>query len=135
VKVYVAGASKEPERVRRAMNAVLAEGWELTHDWLAEIERVGSANDGLTLAQRCDSATRDLRAIREADMVWLLAPENDSTGAWVELGYVLGLYDGCFVSTPGIVVSGPGSGRSIFCALTECVSDDTALSLLREGAR
>lgn len=133
MKVYVCGASAEPERVRRAMDAVLAEGWALTHDWLSEIERVGTANDGLTEGQRFDSAARDLEAIHAADVVWVLAPEDTSTGAWIEFGYTLGRSSGGGPGGgPGLIVSGAASKRSIFCALVyEHDSDDEALDRLR----
>lgn len=90
VRIYIAGASAERERVRAALAYVRSLGAVVTFDWLAEIERVGTALplDALT-AER--SALADLRAIHEADVVLLLVPAAGviTTGAWAELGYAL----------------------------------------------
>lgn len=127
--VYVAGASAERERVRRAMDAVRAEGWHLTLDWLAVIDAAGAANEGLDDRTRFLAAHEDLQAIRHADVVWLLAPEAQSTGAWVELGYALAQY------LP-VVVSGPASRRCIFASFAdEHDTDEAALEHLRRVAR
>jgi nucleoside 2-deoxyribosyltransferase len=110
VRIYVAGASKEPQRVRWAMDGVRDLGCELTLDWLAVIDAAGAANEGLNDAERRKYARADLAAVRCADLVWLLAPDNASTGAWVELGYAVA----CGVP---IVVSGRARTRCIFASL------------------
>lgn len=123
MRIYVAGASKEPERVRAAMTAVQMHGHELTLDWLAEIETAGAANEGLCDADRIRYAEADLRAVADADVVWLLAPEAPSAGCWVELGAAV---------TRGsayIVVSGPARVRCIFAALADVEVDDDAEAL------
>ena len=131
IKVYVAGASKEADRCRAAMEYARELGCVITCDWLAEIERVGAANEGLSNEQRTESAIADLEGVIAADVFWLLAPENQSTGAWTELGYALALRDQQRRAgqTPiEVVVSGPGRARSIFSALAdvELASDITA---------
>ncbi len=88
MKIYVAGASKEPERVRAAMDACRSRGWTITCDWLAEIERVGAANEGLTHGQRIEASEQDLGGIDDCEVFWLLAPAH-GVGAWAELGYAL----------------------------------------------
>ncbi len=130
MKIYVAGASKEPERVRAAMTAVRAHGWEVTLDWLADIEAAGSANEGLSQLDRVRYAQSDLRGIDRADVVWLLAPVIGGVGAWVELGYAL-------ARGYTVIVSGASSARTIFAALAEeeHVSDLDALASLRDYAR
>ena len=136
LRVYVAGSSREMDRARAAMDYVRELGGVITFDWVAEIERVGSANDGLTDEQRRSSAAADLEGVEACDVFWLLAPETPSTGAWVELGIALGLRESI-----RIIVSGPGSKRSIFSALAniETPSDITAAHhiarLVREGSR
>jgi nucleoside 2-deoxyribosyltransferase len=126
MRVYVAGASKEPERVRRAMSAVLAAGCELALDWLAVIEAVGLSNEGLTDAQRIAASGVDLDAVEDADLVWVLAPESQSAGCWVELGYAL-------AGGKMVIVSGPARTRCIFASLAvEFETDDHAIAYLRE---
>lgn len=142
LRVYVAGASKEIDRCRAAMDYVREIGGVITCDWIAEIERVGSANDGLTQEQRRESAEADLCGVMEADVFWLLAPDNTSTGAWVELGTALVAREvwraNDAVQHPTvIIVSGPGSKRSIFAALAdlETPSDITAMRRVAELAK
>ncbi len=124
MKIYIAGASKEPERVRRWMSAARTAGLVITLDWLAVIEAVGHANEGLSDEDRTKYAVDDWRAVREADLVWLLAPENPSTGAWVELGLAL-------AGQIEVIVSGPARHRSIFAALaTEYDHDEDAFAAI-----
>lgn len=142
LRVYVAGASKEIDRCRAAMDYVRELGGVIACDWIAEIERVGSANEGLTQEQRRESAEADLCGIMGADVFWLLVPENDSKGAWVELGAALVSREiwraNDAVEHPTvIIVSGPGSKRSIFAALAdlETPSDITAMRRVAELAK
>jgi hypothetical protein len=144
VKIYVAGASKEPERVRAVMNAVKALGLEITCDWLTAIEAEGAANEGLDDDKRRRYSLDDLDAVRRADWVWLLAPsESRSSGCWVELGYALALADRSVENRdrhwkpwPRIIVSGSGRMKSIFASLAEMEfdHDDEALVYLRDTA-
>jgi hypothetical protein len=140
VRIYVAGASKEPERCRAAMTAVQKLGLEITLDWLAAIEAEGAANEGLDDEKRVRYSTADLLAVTKADWVWVLAPAltSSSAGCWVELGYALGLRDTArwmgddpplFVRGPRIIVSGPGRVKCIFCSLAEREFDDDVAAL------
>lgn len=126
LRVYVAGASAEPDRARWAMDAVRASGAEVAHDWLAAIEAAGSANGGLAHVVRQRAATECLEAVESSDVLWLLAPETPSAGAWVELGAALG-------AGIEVIASGPACGRSIFCSLAvdECPTDADALEIVR----
>lgn len=140
MKLYIAGASREPERVRAAMEAAKALGHEITVDWLREIEQAGAANEGLTTAQRVYYANRDLEGVDEADLVWLLAPAGTgSAGAWVELGYALGLRSDRTMLRPlwQVIVSGSQQDRCIFTDLADkrFREDQEALDYLAELAR
>jgi hypothetical protein len=111
---------------------------QITLDWLAAIEKAGASNEGLGDGDRRSYAADDLAAVEEADFIWLLAPENASTGAWVELGYALALRDRIDGRTrPRVAVSGPARMRCIFAALAnyESDSDAQALAWLVERAR
>lgn len=130
MKIYIAGASAEPERVQRAMDAARQLGYEVTLDWLAVIKAVGAANDGLSVGERQKYALADLGAIYRADVFWLLAPENASTGAWVELGYAIAVE----ARLENVVVSGPGAAKCIFVELADVVAptDELALQHLKQ---
>jgi len=109
--IYVAGASAEPERVRYAMDEVVANGWVLAQDWLKDIQLEGSANH-VTEEKRAHYAQVDLKAVARSDVFWLLAPKERTSGAWVEFGAALVREDVV------VVVSGPFE-QSIFCSLAD----------------
>jgi hypothetical protein len=115
--VYVAASSREMPRARWAMDALRAAGVRITCDWVAAIEAAGAANEGLTDEQRRRYASEDLYGLRLADVVWLLAPETPSAGAWVELGYAMAWRH------LRIVVSGPSRVRCVFAALADLETD------------
>lgn len=146
VRIYIAGASKEPERVRGAMNMAKKLGLEITLDWLANIEAEGTANEGLDDEKRVRYSTADLDAVRRADWVWVLAPAltSPSAGCWVELGYALALTahsvegrDRHWKPSPRIIVSGPGRVKCIFTSLAEREFDTDleALAFLSDACR
>lgn len=135
MKLYIAGASREPERVRAMMEAAKALGFDLTLDWLAVIEAVGAANEGLTDEQRRHHAREDLCAV-DADVVWVLAPSVPSAGAWCEMQRAIDRVEFGPPRERGgplLVVSGPARLRCIFASLAdyEYDTDEVALGFLR----
>lgn len=127
LRIYVAGGSKERERVQVAMDAVRALGLEITCDWLAAIAAEGIANEGLDEAKRRRYAVADYDGVFRADIIWVLAPNAHSTGSWAELGYAQGLR-----SDQVILVSGLARHRCIFASLAtqEFDTDESALLYL-----
>jgi hypothetical protein len=117
VKVYVAGASREPERVRRWMDMLRGAGHEITHDWLAAMEAAPAPDHLMSTTALLPYALADQAAVLEADVVWVLAPEAPSTGCWVELGMAL-------QAGRRVVVSGPGARRCIFSAMARVMATD-----------
>lgn len=115
VKIYVAGASKEPQRVRAAMDLIVALGGKLTLDWLRKIEETGASNECLSDSDRHKYAQDDFGAVRQAQVVWLLA-STLSQGAPTELGVAL-------TDAKPTVVSGRDRMKNIFCSL--CVEFDS----------
>jgi hypothetical protein len=114
LNIYVAGAWIEQDtRVRPWITKLRAAGITITHDWTVAEARPGITSDAeLSPEERRAFAVADYNGVRSADVVWLLAPnENGGCGSWVELGIALG-------SGIGIVyVSGPRAKRSIFTEL------------------
>lgn len=92
MKIYIASASAMPhlELVEGYMRGVERAGHTITYDWTRAVRRAGSGSpdDSNT---RLEGVLNDLAGVRDADLVWLIAPpiESRSTGAWVELGYAL----------------------------------------------
>lgn len=117
MKIYVSGASAEADAIAQYMSRLRAGGIEITLDWVAGLKAniaEGKTDALLTNEERAQYAEADLDAIAQADVFWLLAPENPSTGSWVELGYALSCQDGL-----SIFVSGPGRTRCIFVACAD----------------
>lgn len=91
MEIYVAGASKEMERVKRVMKQIREAGHEITFDWVAEVEKVGMANPS-DLAQRKASARSDVDGVIDADVILVLhpAPGVPTAGMWFEMGVQFG---------------------------------------------
>ena len=116
MKIYVAGASKEIDMVERYIRILRDTGHVITVDWCAEIRKVGDANPrDLPREENAKFAEDDLSGVRQADLFWLLIPQSNSAGCWIEFGYACAMRRRP-ISSPEIFVSGD-YGRSIFCAL------------------
>jgi nucleoside 2-deoxyribosyltransferase len=116
-KVYVAASSKQMDRASQAMAQLRAAGHEVVHDWPAIIEARGVANPlDATQDERWDWAIDDLQGVKRADVLWLLVPNEEGAGAFVELGYALAL--GKPVIASGVYL------RSIFTAMAACYDRD-----------
>lgn len=92
--IYLAGASSEAAMVRHYAASLEAAGWVVVHDWWTDfLERgcVPGRDCDLSPEKRRACAREDLAAVRRASVVWLLVPEGDSIGAWVEFGAALTL--------------------------------------------
>jgi hypothetical protein len=124
--VYIAGAYRERDRVLRAMRQVRESGHPntltLLHDWVTLIDERKGSNPELREAElspedRKDYALTDLRHACDADVFWLLAPENGGRGCWFETGYIAfrrGQFGG-----PVMIASGPHVGDTIFTELLD----------------
>lgn len=120
--IYVAGSSSELDRAEDAMLALERAGHTISHDWVADVRRVGSANPpDSSRKERLLWARGDLSGVERADVFWLLMPASGGFGAGVELGYAI-------ANSIPIVVSGPYD-RSIFTAFAYHLynTDDVAL--------
>ena len=114
MKIYVAGSSAELDRASNAMAFVRGRGHEITHDWVADIQREriegGREDHELGPHEQMAFARADLQGVTAADLLWLLVPDTTSTGAWVELGWAL-------ARSKKIIASGKHAAGNIFCSL------------------
>lgn len=115
MKVYVAGASKEVNRAVRMMQRLRDGGVTVTSTWPEVIRAVGQANPkDATVEQYIEWASKSLSEVRASDALWLLIPEIDAVGAYIELGVAHAL-DKLIVAS--------GAHRPIFTnALAKCHS-------------
>jgi hypothetical protein len=128
VVVYLAGASREYERVRKWAAALeaselctIADRWfDSAHLWAGNDERVSRLVQ-TTIAER------EQAAVRRARIFWLLWPDQPSAGAFIELGYALSHrhYSAQHVE---VVCSGERALESIFTATADFRSDSDVLA-------
>lgn len=139
VLVYVAGASREHERVRKWANALsLADHIALTLTWWEGAEAWAGRDEVLPLHAQRPFAAKCEGAIRASRIFWMLWPETELTaGAFIELGYALStrFHAGRHFD---VIISGLTCTRSIFTASADYRSDSDALAfdqVLRFGRR
>jgi hypothetical protein len=134
VKIYVAGASKEIDLVESYIAKLRDFGHVITEDWCAQIRKVGAANPTDIDREQCaEFAIKDLKGVIDCDVFWMLVPQNNSAGCWVEFGYALAL-KGRASKVWEIFVSGDHK-RSIFCALSQVHLYDSHEEALRAISR
>jgi hypothetical protein len=118
--VYIAGGSSERYLVREYIDAVVRAGGRITLDWtrcpLWELARP------LTMAERSETAQRDLAAVAEVRLFWLMLPARASEGAATELGAALTLR--AMGRPVEIVVSGPMLDSRLFPARADRIFQD-----------
>lgn len=133
--IYLAGASSEVDQCEAYMRLLRDAGWRVTFDWTVGLranQAAGKRDIDLTLEEMRSYASADLEGVRQADWIWVLAPEppNASTGCWVELGDALRSGRG------RVVVSGHWR-RCIFAALAGqrfALHDEALAWLLRRSS-
>lgn len=136
MKVYVAAASKEIERASAFMQSVRELGHEITFDWIPKFQKQRVHESRLPVALRRAAAQEDLRGVRSADLLVVLTPHDStpSRGAWVELGYALGLR-AATDRAPQVWCVGLSAMVTVFTELADAryFSDSAALTALGAG--
>ena len=133
--VYIAASSSEMDRARLAFDAIkAAPECELALDWIAQIETVGVANEGIPIVEGASYAAQSVLAVQACDVfVFLIPATGGSRGAWFELGLAV-------AQKKRIVVVGDPVPVSIFASLaatlgTHVESDEQAIREVRTLAR
>lgn len=95
--VYVAGSSKEIDRVRAVMAALIEGGCEIAYDWTQSVDEAriaGFSNNSdadVPFEVRRKCADDDIAAVKRSNAVLFLGSNaNNSRGAHVELGVGIG---------------------------------------------
>lgn len=117
LSVYVAGAWVEKkERAEKWIAELRKAGVRITFDWTVdEVPSTPVTDADLPPGERLKRATSDFDGVFNAELVWLLAPnERGASGAWTEFGIALAskAMDGTFV-----IASGLRAERTIFTSL------------------
>lgn len=129
LKVYVAGSSNLQERGRVKTVLAMVEGhpnMQLTYDWVASKEAYENMHDSsLPFTERPGIASMCAVGALAADVLWFLAPDFTTNGAWFEAGMVDGwnFAQGTISNTARggprrrieVFASGP-TRQSVFCS-------------------
>lgn len=88
MKLYIAGASKEITRAERWKVNLEAAGITITSTWIDNIRKVGQSNPANATTEQYKqwAINQCLHEVEQADVFWLLLPECETVGAWIELG-------------------------------------------------
>jgi hypothetical protein len=84
--LYVAAASAEIGRAEAFRDACVAMGYTITFDWMANIRRVGAANEGVSDEDAMECCERSDRGVLDAEVFVLLLGKS-SFGAAEEFGF------------------------------------------------
>jgi hypothetical protein len=103
MRTYVAGSTRDVERVRGVQDAARAFGHEITFDWTGsegEIRADGSWDSASEAGARI--AQREVAACVTADLTILLfPPTGGGLGCWIEMGATLAGGGEVWVLEPG----------------------------------
>lgn len=99
MRIYLAASRGELADARHFMSELRKGGHEITHDWIADIDRNGPDDAEVPAYELHECAEKDLRGVRTADLLWLMSPSSGGSGCFVEFGYAIAF------SVP-VVVSG-----------------------------
>ena len=127
IPVYIAGSSKELDRVDFAYQIALKHGFAPTYRWTDEIRAAGKAND-LPLEEAREASGKCLSAILMANLVIYLVPDGHiSAGAMFEVGFAFANHKPVYTI---------GHEPSIFSSLTAIADGDidSCFAMLRSMA-
>lgn len=140
IHVYVAGSSREMDRVDRALaNLALVDNIEITYRWIDDMRRdiaAGKPGD-IALSRSEAAAARRLclnKGVGDADFLWLLYPIEPTRGAWVELGYALARLEvaelwGIIISHEKVLREDPTDPTAGACIMTRSDNEPDILEL------
>jgi hypothetical protein len=125
VKVYVASAYKDRALAQSWMTTLNHIGCVITHDWTRAGEEMVKSNklDGMSETEFPIHIQRHLAylafdGVSKADVVWVLLPETEGAGCFIEIGYALHANQSEHRAGRRLITSGP-SRRTIFTALAD----------------
>lgn len=87
-RVYVAGSTRDVERVNAVQQIAVAFGCEIVFDWTGAEGEIRTDGSWDTVPERgARIALREVAACQEADLIILLFPPNGGgLGCWIEMG-------------------------------------------------
>lgn len=85
---YVAGSTRDRERVNAVQNIARAFGYQITFDWTGPDGEIRTDGSWDSVPERgAQIASREIQACKDADLIILLFPPNGGgLGCWIEMG-------------------------------------------------
>lgn len=101
--VYVAGSTRDVERINYVQRLVLDAGWSITFDWTGAEGEIRTDGSWDTVPEKgAEIASREIDACRNADLTILLfPPSGGGLGCWIEMGATLAAGGAVWVVEPG----------------------------------
>jgi hypothetical protein len=85
MRVYVAGSTREVERVNHVQALVLAAGWAITFDWTGPEGEIRDSGWDAAAEKGALISSREIEACKTADLTIVLCPPA-GLGCWIEMG-------------------------------------------------
>lgn len=131
IELYLSGASRELARVRKVAAALEQTGmFHLVDPWWIGAEEWAGKDYLHTRQAAVGYAAGHERAMRDAQIFWLLWPRQGSHGALYELGYVSAHRWHAGSSRVPLVVTGPGASETIYTAAADYRDESDELGLV-----
>lgn len=106
MNIFISGSSKEIERCEHWRDEVIKAGYFISCDWMADVRALGDDDAKLNNYRRLELAIKDRRGVKNCNLFWLLLPETEGAGCFVELGMAIQM-------NKPIIISGRAT-RTIF---------------------
>ena len=102
-RVYVAGSTRDVERINAVQRLVRGAGWEITFDWTGAEGEIRTDGSWDTASEKgAEIAMREIEACRSADLTILLfPPKGGGLGCWIEMGATLAAGGEVWIVEPG----------------------------------
>jgi hypothetical protein len=110
MNIFLSGSRKDLERCEHWRDEIVKAGHHITCDWMADVRQF--PDNELNEYKCLELAMKDRQGIKSCDLFWLLLPETEGAGCFVELGLAIQM-------NKTIVISGPFK-RTIFEYLANC---------------
>jgi hypothetical protein len=92
MRIYLAAGSSEIETAEAYAASLRARGHVITHDWMANVRKVGEANPrDAPIELKAEWVRFNLDGLNRAKLVWFLLPVKPSFGVAFELGVALSM--------------------------------------------
>jgi hypothetical protein len=108
-RIYLSGGWNEHKTVAEYGRRLVANGFELSCDWMSEAAKPNAPHDNdISREARKLIANDEIKSVVTSQFFWLLIPTGISRGSWTEFGAAIAAksYGDCTISVQRVFVSG-----------------------------